>query len=69
MRSNRGEQLYDLATDPAQTRDLARADPDALQRMAAEWQHWNRSRPIRGGADLELDARELEQLRELGYVE
>jgi arylsulfatase A-like enzyme len=69
LRSDRGQQLFDLENDPAQRRDLARADPESLERLAAEWERWSGSRPIRSGADLELDARERDQLRELGYLE
>lgn len=33
-------ELYDLAKDPAETRDLAAREPDRVQKMSADWQAW-----------------------------
>jgi hypothetical protein len=66
----RGEQpvaLYDIASDPAETRNLLRTQPDRaalLARMAgaaiSEW---------RSEAEAEQDQQVLEHLRVLGYID
>jgi arylsulfatase A-like enzyme len=34
-------QLFDLETDPGETRDLAPAQPEIVQRLRARWEQWN----------------------------
>lgn len=34
-------ELYDLAADPTESRDLAKTDPDQVQRLAALWDTWS----------------------------
>lgn len=69
--SDRGEQeLYDLAADPAETRDLAEARPEDARRLAAVLAEWSRDwDPQVKGATPELDPQAREALRELGYIE
>ncbi|MBU4461282.1 MAG: sulfatase-like hydrolase/transferase [Verrucomicrobia bacterium] len=38
-------QLYDLAADVAETRDLASAQPDITRELHVAWQAWNRTMP------------------------
>lgn len=38
-------QLYDLATDPGERRDLATERADLARELQAEWQAWNRTLP------------------------
>jgi len=67
-------ELYDVETDPGETRDLSADDPETLARLRqrlAEWEngphHW--SPPESESPDAEDDLEEnLERLRSLGYV-
>ncbi|UCE86439.1 MAG: sulfatase [Deltaproteobacteria bacterium] len=63
---DRAYELYDLAADPAESRDLfepGRAEAERLERMLASW--------VRGLDDrtAEPDAHDLAMLRALGYVD
>jgi arylsulfatase A-like enzyme len=75
--SQGGPFLYDLASDPAETRDLARERPEQLARLAAELEA-TRARldlprlealDAPGAPAPELDAATQERLRELGYAQ
>lgn len=60
--------LYDLAADPAETRDVSREHPEAVRRLAALLEAWTRG--IGDGQEPgERDAEDLETLRALGYVQ
>jgi arylsulfatase len=65
------EQLYDLRADPGELHDRSRAEPERTRELAAQlrelWSAGRRSAPARG--EIRIDARRLEQLRRLGYVE
>jgi len=41
-RTNSGWQLYDLAADPGETRDLAAAQPAVVAELRARWEAWDR---------------------------
>ena len=67
-------ELYDLARDPGETRNLASARPEAVEYL------WMESRALRsleealrvrvgGGRKIELSPQDREALRALGYVE
>jgi hypothetical protein len=59
--------LFDLARDPAETTDVGSANPEVLGRLSAELDRWVEGLPKpRSG---ELDAEDLEALRQLGYIE
>ncbi len=67
------EELYDLARDPAETRDLAREAPADLDRMRARLDAWI-GRMAAAGAGRRarratLDESTVEELKELGYIE
>ena len=71
------EELYDLASDPGETRDVAGEQPAALARMRARLLEVQSAlglpdldAPLAVGAEApELDAATREQLRALGYAE
>ena len=41
----RAVMLFDVAADPAETRDLAAQNPDVVARLQAAWTAWNRALP------------------------
>jgi arylsulfatase A-like enzyme len=62
--------LYDLESDPGETRNLAAERPDVvaeLERAVDDRRALARKGPVSGAAP-ELDAEALEQLRDLGYL-
>ncbi len=69
--------LYDLASDPGETRDLAAERPEDLARMQARFAEVGAQiglpaldAPLAAdGSAPELDAATRERLRELGYAE
>ena len=64
-------ELYDLEADPLEARDLAAEEPELTARLAAELERAC-ARAREGGVgpeELEIDAKELERLRRLGYVD
>jgi hypothetical protein len=66
------ERLYDRRRDPAETRDVAAAEPEALAQMRrAAREHRGRARPDVGPAapELPVDARTRDALRALGYLD
>ena len=62
----RRDELYDLATDPFERRNLARERPDLVASLKAELgrtpPYWTPLVPVR------LSEESLEQLRQLGYI-
>ncbi len=64
VRTQRGTQLFDLASDPAEKSPLAAAAGRDLEKLA-QLHDVNSSEPV----PAELDAETLEELRSLGYVE
>ena len=62
-----GLELYDLAADPQETRNVATAHPEELRRLRAELMGWVRNRPGRH-AGQEEDEEALKALRALGYA-
>ena len=66
-------ELYDLASDPRETQDLAASQPDTVRGLMQELEGWRaeqleRARAYREDARAELGDGELARLRELGYV-
>lgn len=63
--------LFDLTSDPAETRDLAREDPARVQALAAQLTHLRgearAQRPEREASPLELDPETLRALKAVGY--
>jgi hypothetical protein len=71
---NRGEpnyELFDLAEDPDETRDVAAAHPGVVDRLAAKLPSLPRADQSddSGGEERPLDDTTREQLEALGYVE
>ncbi|MDX1648988.1 MAG: hypothetical protein R3263_03960, partial [Myxococcota bacterium] len=63
-----GPELYDLAADPHERRDLADARPQDVARLAREIAALG-SAAARTGGTAPLSPEELERLRALGYAE
>ena len=61
-------ELYDLARDPGERRDLAADRPGDVARLAAELERLLAARPAAPAAPGNLSPEELEELRSLGYV-
>jgi arylsulfatase A-like enzyme len=62
-------ELYDLETDPGETRNLAEARPDDVRRLEKRLRERFGAWPPPPAGELPaLDAETLEQLRSLGYV-
>ena len=63
-------ELYDLAADPGEQRNLADVDPATLRRLLARMEEWVREMEQRsiGTGDASYDDETLERLRGLGYV-
>jgi len=38
-------QLFNVATDPGETRNLAAEQPDRVERLRAAWERWNAELP------------------------
>jgi arylsulfatase A-like enzyme len=63
------EQLYDASGDPRELRDLAREDPETLERLAGVAETYLEQRPDWGEAPTrEIGELELNHLRALGYA-
>lgn len=60
-------ELYDLASDPQETRNVATAHPEELRRLRGELMRWVKDRPGRH-AGQEEDEETLKALRALGYA-
>lgn len=79
VESSRGEpELFDVASDPDETRDVGDEHPelrDALARELAEWRRSQQAYSIEaqlqqaGANGADADAATFDRLRELGYVE
>lgn len=64
-------ELYDLATDPNERRNLAQDDPTSLRRLLEQLENWTRDmeqRGVGGTGAATYDDETLERLRGLGYV-
>ncbi|HYN20935.1 MAG TPA: sulfatase [Thermoanaerobaculia bacterium] len=62
-----GFELYDLVSDPRETRNLAAMNPEEVRRLRRELLEWVKSRPGRH-AGQEEDPETLKALRALGYA-
>ena len=71
LRTTGGDLLFDLATDPGETRDRAGAEPERLRAMVALAQRMAASLGVPRSAPSalrELDPEAVENLRSLGYL-
>jgi hypothetical protein len=62
-----GLELYDLASDPGETRNVAAVRTDELRRLRRELLAWTKARPGRHAGEKE-DAETEKALRALGYA-
>ena len=66
-----GVQLYDLTTDPGETRNLAAEHPDIVERLEQALARWKElQKPLdvaHPASEVTLDAEEVEKLKALGY--
>ena len=63
------EQLYDASEDPRELRDIARKEPEAVDRLSAQVDAYLELRPDWGESPTrEINEMELNHLRALGYV-
>ena len=62
--------LFDLASDPGETRDIASEHPKILRDLYDRLDAWEQmfDRPEQGAESIALDQQTLERLRSLGYV-
>ena len=64
------EELYDLAADPGETRDLSGERPELLEKLRGLLaEHARRNLPDGPLAVPRFEERDVEMLRSLGYVE
>lgn len=63
------EELYDIATDPRELRDLSRAEPEVMQLFRQELQKRQSEKRGYKTGQAEMTAETVEILRTLGYVE
>ncbi len=60
-------ELYDLAADPNETRDVSAAHPEVAARLASALERWTATLPpVRTP---ERTEQQLEALRALGYID
>ncbi len=64
-----GFELYDLATDPGEKRDLADDHPELVAELALLLPSLADSPPRGGAPPLRLTSKMIQTLRALGYVE
>lgn len=70
VRREDGLELYDLARDPRQIRNLAEVEPQVVARLSAVLAEFEAHSTAASGSDvdIELDPAQAEALRKLGYV-
>lgn len=68
--SSKGEaKLFDLSTDPGETRDLYDQNPDLAQALGQRLAEWLLAFPSTDREDVRLDRRTLRNLGALGYLD
>ena len=63
--------LFDLENDPGERRNLAKREPETVERLAKDLRAWNAriDAERREGAQPNFSAEEIERLRALGYLQ
>ncbi|MCW5978823.1 MAG: sulfatase [Bryobacteraceae bacterium] len=61
--------LYNFADDPREVTDIAAADPAATRSMLTLLDNWLAATPSYSGSRKTTDPKNLERLRELGYIQ
>jgi arylsulfatase A-like enzyme len=69
IRSGGAEELYDLAADPGERRNLAAERADVRERMRGELLAWTRAHPLAVTEEGPINERLRETLRSLGYLQ
>lgn len=67
--SNGRMEMFDLAKDPAERRNLLREIPEISRALGLKVTEWARTRPAQDKQKVQLDAESLERLRSLGYIQ
>jgi len=62
-------ELFDLAADPGETRNLAAAEPARVEALRAHLERWIAKGPIARENVPHLDAEAVDRLRALGYLQ
>jgi len=60
--------LFALGEDPGETRDLSQERPEDVERLRKELAAWMRAYPTRSSLHRKKDAKELGDMRKLGYA-
>jgi arylsulfatase A-like enzyme len=64
------EELFDLARDPGEARNLAAESPGPLAALERRLERWTETTPVRNVQDsMKLKAEDIEALKALGYLQ
>jgi hypothetical protein len=69
IRSGTGEELYDLAADPAERANRSVDEAAVRERMREAVAAWTREHPLKVAAEGPINERLKETLRSLGYLQ
>jgi arylsulfatase A-like enzyme len=67
--TNGRRHLYNLSTDPDETRDLFHTDPQQAQQLNTDLRTWMKTFPTHSHQKLQLNPEALQRLKSLGYVQ
>jgi hypothetical protein len=67
--SNGRRELYDLAHDPEENRNLVAAEAPAARQLGAELHAWVKTMPLHTNPQANLDVEGIRRLKSLGYVQ
>jgi arylsulfatase A-like enzyme len=69
LRSGDREELYDVRSDPGETRNVAARNPAAVRRLEARLQAWLDAHPLKVADESKISEELRETLRSLGYLQ
>jgi hypothetical protein len=61
--------MYELSSDPDETRNIAPSQHDTARQLGLDLSHWTKTVPVQAAKKVKVDKEAIQRLKGLGYAQ